>query len=500
MGAFDDLIPQQTTGGAPGAFDDLIPRPTPLIPSATPDQGSFLPIRRGPQGPEFDPTAGVLGSLLRAISTPGDVALGNVPTPYGGPNAAAQPSSDVMGRATETAGVMSPISPSYRAGARFGTVTPLADDAWLSGLRGNLTKPIIGAPTGGELGMAADAGYDAVRGAGWEIPSTALADTAKTATDRISKNFTPPQPGLPGPAPDTYGRINAMTNPQRSTVSVADLMAHRDALTQTMQGGGSDALAARQVRDQIDQLLGNLGGAGARPIADPLRPGVPPSMSLDDISSTLADARENTRSRLTANQLSGEKEVAVKGILPQINLKSMAKGSTYNAEQAMRDRVSALLMSNKDVASLLPDERAALEGVVEGTWPGNRLRDFGKYFGSFPFGIGLSTSAGYSLEGALGIPGLRYALPVAGAAARKGSAALTRSALDDAEELIRRNSPLYRSLLQDAPLSYSPGLRGGDPYSLMPGPLTFPRAAMPGLLAPPQPPLSSGQQMPPGFI
>jgi hypothetical protein len=151
MGAFDDLIPQQRTSGdaggpsslthdpaqqgtsggigAPSAFQDLIPRPTPLIPSASPDQASFLPIRRTPQGPAFDPTAGVLGSLLRAMSTPGDVYLGNIPTPYGGPNAAAQPSSDVMGRATESASVMSPISPSYRAGARFGTVTPLADDA-----------------------------------------------------------------------------------------------------------------------------------------------------------------------------------------------------------------------------------------------------------------------------------------------------------------------------------------------------------------------------------
>lgn len=471
-------------------------QPGPLIPSATPDQASFLPIRRTPQGPEFDYSAGVLGSLLRGLTTVGDVGTGRIATPYGGQNAAAQPSPDLMSRAGEAAGLMSPISPSYRAGARFGTVTPPANDAWLSSLRGNLTKPLLDAPPTKDILKAADAGYNAVRDSGWEVPSTSVSDLANTAITQLGNRFTPPGTGYAGTAPGTYARLNAMANPNRGSTSISDLMSHREALTGTINAGGSDSVAARTVRDQLDNMIANLGDAGARPIADPLRPGVGPTMSLEDIASTLQDARANTRSARTANRLSGDLDPAIKGILDEVQLKADASGN-YNIDQSLRGRAAAILARNKDVASLLPDEKDALEAVVRGTVTQNSLRLLGKRFApNSMFNITLSGGAGYGAGSLLGLPPelLALGVPAAGAAAQSANIAMTKSGLRAAEEQVRRNSPFHQGLLADATLSYVPGL-GRDE--------TVMRALLGGGLLAPAPPeqgLLSERRMPPGFI
>jgi hypothetical protein len=146
-------------------------------------------MRKGATGIEFDPTAGVLGSILRAITTPYDILAGNIPTPYS-PGASAAPSADVLGRAAETASILSPISPSYRAGARFGTVTPLGeptinpfasgDQALFGGLRGNLTKAPLTPPSAQEIKDAGGGQYNAIRGSGLDTPSSQMGDLAST--------------------------------------------------------------------------------------------------------------------------------------------------------------------------------------------------------------------------------------------------------------------------------------------------------------------------------
>ena len=430
------------------------------------------------------------------MSTPGDIYLGNIPTPYGGPNAAAQPSSDVLGRATESAGVMSPISPSYGAGARFGTVTPLADDAWLSGLRGNLTKPIIAPPSAQDVRSAANAGYDAVKQSGLEVPSTSVIDLANTATRAIGKDFTPTD------APSTYARLAAMSDPERSSSSMLDLMSHRDALTGIIGKGGPDGVAARRVRDALDNQLNNPASMGVRPITDPTRPGVPPTMAPEDVGSTLQTARDNYRSALNANRISGDLDPAVTGILERAEGRAATANSGQNLDNQLRRRAAAILEHNKDVASLAPDEKAALEAIRDGTFLQNRLRSIGNTLGGGG-GLGRLWSSGMGGAGGL-LAGMSgggtgqgtaaagaIAAPAIGWLSKTLENALARRSINAADELIRSNSPLYRSILDAAPLSYSPGL--GRDEAVM-------RALMPGLLAPPQPPLSSGRQMPPGFI
>ena len=157
---FDDLVPQIAPSGGV-KFDDLIPsfgerltKPVaPLIPSRTPDQFNVLPMRKtGPPGQwDWDPQAGILGVLQRALTSPGDVARGTVPTPYGGNP---EPSSDALSRATETATLMTGVSPSYMAGSRFGA--PPVPQA--------LPKP----PTIAEIQAAADAGVN--RAAPGKVP------------------------------------------------------------------------------------------------------------------------------------------------------------------------------------------------------------------------------------------------------------------------------------------------------------------------------------------
>ena len=481
----DPLAPG-ATATAPAAVGDKWweadkPAAVPLIPSQQPGQGSILPLRRGATGAEFDPTAGILGSLLRALTTPGDIAAGNIPTPYS-PGASATPSQDVLSRATETAGLISPMSPSYRAGARFGTVTPLADDAWMPGWRGNLTKPPIAPPPAADIKAAENTGYTAVRQSGLESPSNLISNLATDIRTGYGARFSPES------AKNTFSRLDLMADPKLSGTSMTDLLAHRDDLSSIISKGGPDAVAAHEARTVIDQFIDNLGAGNTR-----AAPGMTPTMLPEEVSATLQTARGNARARMVANEISGELSPGTVGFLERAEARAGIPGR-QSVDTQLRNRAGAMLESNAEVSSLLPDERKAVEMIRDGTATRNTLAWFGRKLSNLSSqvtGGGLGGLAGLLHGGtlgdaALGVLALQGARGAAGAAARGGANALARRQTLAAEELVRRNSPLGQSLL-DVPLSYSPGT--GRDAAIM-------RALLPDLLT--EPP--SERRLPPGFI
>jgi hypothetical protein len=435
---------------------------------------------------EFDYSAGSLGSLLRALTSTGDVSRGAVPTPYAGTSigdflhgAPPAPGTnatapDAQSRAAETASVISPMSPSYRAGARFGTVTPLGDNAWLPGWRGNLTTPPVTVPPTKEIADAADTGFTAVRRSGWEVPSTATENVARDTSRQLAPDFTIAD------APKTYARLDQMTNQPYSSTSVAELMSHYDGLTKVISEGGSDAKAAYAARERVAGMINDLQAHGARPA-----PGGTPSMPLDEVASTLQTARDNSRSAMSANRISGDLNDAVKGILAEVEANQNVKGANYNVDFQLRNRALAILKDNANVAALLPDEKAALEAIANGTVPRNALRSFGGAFGGTdPLHLMASGGAGYGAGGIWGMAGL----PVAGMVAKRLGGAMTNRALQAVEEQTRGNSPLAQSAYDGLLASYSPGI-GRD--------AAITRALMPGLLSVPPAP---ARKLPPGFI
>ena len=442
------------------------PAAQPVIPSRDPDQAGTIPWRRTPQGPQFDPTAGVLGSLLRTITTPGDILLGNVPTPYGGGSASAP---DAVSRAAESAWNISPMSPSYRAGARFGTVTPLAEDAWLPSWRGNLTKAPLTPPPAGDIYKAGDTGYTALRESGLGTPSGPLSTLAGDIQTGYGERFSPES------AKSTFTRLDMMQNPKRSVTSMADLMAHRDDLTATIGKGGSDAVAAYEARDALDRYISDLGAGNVSAM-----PGATPTMAPEQISPTLEAARGNTKSAIAANKISGDLDPAATGFIEK------AEGRTGPGRRPvvmqLEDRAAAILEKNKEFRSFAPDEVEALKTVRDGTATRNTLEWFGRRFGGTDLastlansivGAGTHFGAGGSGWGGLLAAG---ATQVGGLLAKAAANAMARGQTRVAEELVRRNSPLARSLVENQTLSYSPGT--ARDAAIM-------RILGPGLLAPP---------------
>jgi hypothetical protein len=219
-------------------------------------------------------------------------------------------------------------------------------------------------------------------------------------------------------------------------------------------------------------------------------------MTPAEVGATLETARGNARAAASANRISGDLNEARKGIVPESEAAQNIGGLGFNLDRNLRLRTNKILSDNANVAALQPDEKAALEGVADGTWLRNTLRNIGSIFGvTNPVRAIASTTVGGAGGAAVGLPELAAILPAAGTVAGATASGMTRRALTAAEELIRRNSPLAQSQLDALQNSYSPGI-GRDQAVI--------RALLPGLLAPP-PPEPRGRGLlvpppPPGFI
>jgi hypothetical protein len=220
-------------------------------------------------------------------------------------------------------------------------------------------------------------------------------------------------------------------------------------------------------------------------------------MTSGEVGSTFDTARNNYRSALGANRISGDLDPAVKGILETVEAKAQASGN-YNVDAPLRNRALAILQDNANVAALRPDEKAALEAVAKGTVTRNMMRDFGRIFAvNSQFGLAASGGAGGTVGAGIGAlaSGLTgaaagggigaLALPIAGTAAREIAKGGTKRSLAAAEELMRQNSPLAQSILQDV-LNQPPAV-GRDAVM---------QQLYRGLLAPPP----ERSRLPPGYI
>lgn len=103
-------------------------------------------------------------------------------------------------------------------------------------------------------------------------------------------------------------------------------------------------------------------------------------------------------------------------------------------ENAIRTEFRALAKNPRRMKTFTAEEQAAIKRVVQGGKIENGLRMFGKFAPTGVVSAALSGGAGFAAGGPLGA----VALPLAGAAARKGATAMTMRNVNRAQELMRR--------------------------------------------------------------
>ena len=378
---------------------------------------SVLPFDVSKDGQDFrfNSDAGIIGSLKRAFTLPGDVATGKV-DPM---------SPEGIQRASELAAIASPMSAASRAG-----------EGGAIGLR----QALADAPTAEALRDAGKAGYQQAREAAVDFYPGAVNDMA--ASLKSSLNDTGLLKEL---APTTHKWLDdlATQQPSGTVAPLSGLVAARQAFARVgrqidpaTRAPTQDAVAAQRVLGVLDEFL--------------QKPSAGSVVSGDAAGAGEALARAN------ANYAAGMRSNQVNGIEDAADLGAAAANSGQNIGNTIRQRVKSLLLNPKQSAGYSPDELAALREVTEGTPVRNTARYVGNLLGGGGgLGAVVTGGVGGAAGGAIGGPfGVLAgaASPLLGVLSKKADNAMTRGALNAADELIRKRSPLFAELQRNAPM------------------------------------------------
>lgn len=388
--------------------------------------GTLLPFSRVPGQPaELDLNAGVVGAIRRALTLPGEVLSGEVPVMGINPDTGeVGVPPETIGRALETAGVMTPATAPLRSGS--GLVPGVAR-------RTRTIAPQV--PTARELLKAGGQGFDAMRATGAEFSSANVKQLAETLMARLSES------GLDDVvAKNTHRTLKKLANPPEDSVATITNL-HTARRTFGEIAGNfkkpSDQRAAAQVRNELDNFI-----SGRSDLVPQIGPPTPAQQAAGRL---LEDAN--------ANFAAGKRSDLVQGIDRASDLRSAAANSGKNIGNTIRQRVASALLKQRDTAGFSDAEKDLLEGIVRGSRSANVTRDVGNLLGGGG-GLGmLATGAAGGGTGALiGGPAgaaIGSALGTGTGFAVKGlSNRITQRALNSADEALRMRSPLFRQRVQ----------------------------------------------------
>lgn len=136
-----------------------------------------------------------------------------------------------------------------------------------------------------------------------------------------------------------------------------------------------------------------------------------------------------------------KKEERIQQALYGADLRSGATGSGANIDNATRQRIASLLLSQKGSRGFTAAEKEAAEQVARGTPTQNAMRLLGKLAPTGVVSGGIGTSLGASIGNAIGGPALAtvgaFAVPAAGASAKRVADAMTQRSAGALSEIIR---------------------------------------------------------------
>jgi len=407
--------------------------------------GGFLPISRYSDGSVgFDSNAGILGSIKRAFTLPGDVYTGKVqmndPT-------TGRTSDEAIQRSMEAATVFSPSSPGLRAGegvmaAPMAAPKPLPPTAEQLIARGSA-----------QVNKARDINVFYKDGMAKNLGGVFLKQLYDEGFDDSN-------------ASGVVGALVKRLKNKEGPIDYRELMSLKNALQKQrmrVNPDGSptaDKAAAEWVLERLYKVIES---------PDPRL--LAPGQSMDDAARV---ARLNADFR--ANYAAGKRSNTLTGKLEDAQLSADVAASGMNTDNRIRQLAAKFLYNNsqgsKLSAGMSKEELDAIRTVAEGTASRNTLRYVGNLLGG---GGGLGAGvmggmAGYmgGLLGPVGGVALGVGVPAVGAGARKAAGKLSEKAMRNADALIRSRSPLYQEMLLNARPAQLPSvavpsglLRGG---------------------------------------
>jgi hypothetical protein len=420
---------------------------------------------------------GVASNLYGAATLPGDAMAGKFNPPPEKPgwvtegDITNQDAADqqLVKRSFEAASALSPVNPAVRAG-----------DAAIPGVAKAIAEKPAAIPTTRELANAGGADISAATKSDLAISPEAVSNFSKLVQQKIGVH--------PVDAEKTFAKLRELENPPPGAVfTPADLQALRGSLQDTAQNFNpnfaKDQLAASRAIKEFDTFLRQLNPKDvvARPIAaaEPATRAQLLAAALDGkreaerVASLFERGRGNYAAAQRSNDITGELDKAVTGILERAEGRAQAANSGRNLDNTIRQRAESMLEKPKEISGLNDAEIAALErardgGAVRNTARevGNRLAGGGGAGSTVLAGIGGTIGASVG-----GLPGgfIGAATPTAvGLGSRALANGLAKRDLSSVSDLMRTRSPMYEERLAN-PETYivSPEKRAALARALM---------------------------------
>lgn len=400
--------------------------------------GSILPFSTDAQGkPYLDWNSGITGQLKSAFTLPGQVASGEVQTPY---SSTGQMDPDLMPRTVGLASTMMMDMPGPQ-----------------------LTR--TAAPTAQELKATGAAGYDRLNNSGITIKGSEVANLAGDISQNLRQNFFPQQA-----APKTHALLDQFAT--NGDMDFPQFNALWKRMTDTMMEGGSEGAAAKTARDQLEGLWTNLQNSQ-------MTPGSAPTMTGPEAAQAFKDARGNYQGAFKSDELAGGLGRGDTGMLQKAETRAAITNSGQNEGNLIRQRIGTFIGNEDNLAGYSPEEIAALRAVANGTSYQDALRFLGNR-SSLMSAIGALFGGG-GAESAIGV-GAGQGL----AKYFKGlEAGIARRGLQGVDEMVRQNTPLGQ-VYEGTPSPYprSPPALPARPQLISPPGRE--RLIAPGLLTPNQ--------------
>ena len=377
--------------------------------------GSLLPFSRYPDGSvKFDSNAGIIGSAKRAFMLPDQVMRGEV-------------SPNDTGRVLEMATTFSPVNPAFRAGDRA-----------IPGVARAVKARPAAVPTATELKAAGAGQLTDAANSGLEIAAPAIVQWSRGIQQKLYDDAGITEIN----APSTFALLKKFEDaPADAVASAKNLKSMREAL-----GGVAQNFNPQAAKDQL---------AASRAIKalDEFVPNVDPASVVAGSPATTASlwkrGNANYAAAQRSNDITGELDRGITGILEQAELGAQVANSGRNIDNTIRQRIASVLKKEKEVSGLTDGEIDALVKAAEGGAGRNTARYIANVLGGGGgFGQALTSSPGAG--GGLLAAGPAGAVVGAGIPAAAGAGAkslanhLARKDIKGVDELMRTRSPLYQ--------------------------------------------------------
>lgn len=378
------------------------------------ESGTLLPISRYNDGTwGFDSNAGIVGSIKETLLGYKGIRDGNI-----------DPLSDKgIATAWGIAGLANPVNPGVRAGDRA-----------IPGVARAMEKRAPAPPTQQQLLEQGKKQIDEAVKSGVDYTSQSVANAAAKLRQELYRDgFREKQ------APQTLGILDDLTRPPPNSVAnIADIeSARRSArLVAGDNIGKADGAAAQRLIQAIDGFL--------------MEPN--PSSVVSGPAAAAAQTLRDGRANFSA----GKRSETLAKISERANRRAASANSGQNLDNSIRSRVTSALERPKISGGFDDAERAALEGVAQGTAVTNTARAVGNLLGGGGgLGAALTGAIGGTAGSIFGPVGIAagVAAPVVGFASKRAANAMTDRALSGVDALTRTRSPLYEQTLRNTPMT-----------------------------------------------